>query len=130
MDPIADFLIRIKNGYRAKKEVVTAPWSKTKETIGRILVKYGYLAGLRVKKIDSVKKELRMRLKYDSQGNPALTEVRRVSKPGRRVYATADKIPYALGGVGITLVSTSQGIMIDREARKRKLGGEIIGQVW
>ncbi len=130
MDSIADFLIRIKNGYRAKKEQVSSPWSKMRETIARILAKHGYLAGVKVKKIDSAKKELVVKLKYDDQGQPALTEVKRISKPGRRIYAPADKIPYALGGAGITLVSTSQGIMIDREARKRNLGGEIIGQVW
>ena len=130
MDPIADFLIRIKNGYLARKEQIESPWSKMRETIARLLARHGYLGQVKVEKIDQVKKKIIVKLKYDSQGNPAIREVRRISKPGRRIYASTGKIPYTLGGMGITIVSTSQGIMIDREARKRKLGGEIIGQVW
>jgi len=130
MDPIADFLIRIKNGYLAKKEQIESPWSKMRETIARLLAKHGYLGRVKVEKIDQVRKKIVVELKYDSESRPAITGVKRVSKPGRRIYAPADKIPYALGGAGITIISTSQGIMTDREARKRRLGGEIIGQVW
>lgn len=130
MDPIADFLVRIKNGYLARKKQVESPWSKMREAVAHLLVKHGYLARVKVDKIDQVRKKIVVELKYNSEGRPAVTDVRRLSKPGRRLYTSADKIPYALGGVGITIVSTSRGIMTDREARKKNLGGEIIGQVW
>lgn len=130
MDSIADFLIRIKNGYLVKKEQVESPWSKMREATARLLAKYGYLGRVKVEKVDQAKKKIVVELKYNSEGGPAITGVKRVSRPGRRIYAPADKIPYALGGAGITIVSTSRGIMTDREARKKNLGGEVIGQVW
>lgn len=128
-DPIADMLARIKNGYRATKKVVEVPWSKIKEKIAQILVKEGYLKNSKLKTQDSKWKILELELKYEGK-RPVLTDVKRISKPGVRIYAKVDKIPKVKQGVGITILSTSGGLMTDKEARKKKLGGEVICQVW
>ncbi len=131
-DPIADFLIRIKNGYLAKKKVVTVPWSKMKEKISEILVKEGYLKKYQISKIKDQKGEgniLELELKYEGK-KPVLTEVKRISKPGVRIYVKAGKIPQVKEGMGITIVSTPQGLMTEKEARKNHQGGEVICQIW
>lgn len=126
-DPIADFLIRIKNGYLAGKKQVEVPYSKIKEKIAQILVKEGYLKEF---KIENLKfKILKLTLKYEGK-KPALEEVRRISKPGLRIYAKAKKIPAVRFGFGITIVSTSSGLMTLSQARKKNLGGEVICQIW
>lgn len=123
-DPIADFLIRIKNGYRAGKGVVTVPSSKVKQKLAQILLKEGFLA-----KVQKKAGDLELTLKYEGR-EPALTEVKRISKPGRRVYSQANKIPQVRRGYGITLISTPKGLMTGALAKKKNLGGEVIGQVW
>lgn len=133
-DPIADMLIRIKNGYLAGKKLVEVPFSKIKQSIAQILVKEGYLKNARLEVIDSgkkkqVKKNLILELRY-KDGRPALTDVKRVSKPGVRIYLKSKEISKPKFGLGITIVSTSKGIMTHKEAKKRNLGGEIICEVW
>ncbi len=129
-DPIGDMLIRIKNGYRARKQVVEIPYSKIKEEIAKILVKEGYLKNLK-SQMSNVKtqKTLNLTLKYEGK-KPAIEEIKRISKPGVRIYAKAGKIPKVRLGFGITILSTSKGIMTDKQAKKENLGGEVICQVW
>jgi len=129
-DPIGDMLIRIKNGYRARKQIVEVPYSKIKEEIAKILVKEGYLKNVKCQ-MSNVKsgKILRIELKYEGK-KPAIEEVKRISKPGVRIYAKAGKIPKVKFGFGITILSTSKGIMTDKQAKKENLGGEVICQVW
>ena len=129
-DPIGDMLIRIKNGYLARKDVVEVPYSKMKEEIAKILVKEGYLKNVKYQ-MENVKwkKTLILTLKYEGK-RPAIEGVKRISKPGVRIYAKAGEIPKVKYGFGITIVSTSKGIMTDREAKKKNLGGEVICQVW
>jgi len=129
-DPIADMLIRIKNGYQARKKLVEMPYSKLKAEIAGLLVKEGYLKKS-VLKESPIKtfKTLELILKYDGK-EPVLTGVKRLSKPGLRVYARATAIPRVRVGFGVTIVSTSKGLMTDKKARKKNLGGEVICQVW
>lgn len=122
-DTIADMLIRIKNGYLARKDMVIVPLSKTNEKLSRILVAEGFL------KEAKVKKDLELFLKYAGK-SPAIVDVRRISKPGLRVYAPSQKIPRVKLGYGITIVSTSSGLMTGKQAKKKNLGGEVICQVW
>jgi len=129
-DPIGDMLIRIKNGYLAKKDVVEVPYSRMKEEIAKILAKEGYLRNVKCQ-MSNVKsgKILRIELKYEGK-RPAIEEIKRISKPGVRIYAKAGEIPKVKYGFGITIVSTSKGIMTDKEVKKKNLGGEVICQVW
>ncbi len=127
-DPISNFIISIKNALLARKETVVIPYSKLKESMAGILVREGYVAEVSID--DSAPfKQIVLTLKYVGK-MPAVTEVRRLSKPGRRVYAPAGQIPKALGGYGITIVSTNKGILTDKEARQQNVGGELICQVW
>lgn len=126
-DPIADMIIRIKNALAARHQDVEIPYSKMKQAIATILESEGYVAGVEVKK-DGFP-NLVVKLKYVNRV-PAITDVRRLSKPGRRLYASSNQIPRALGGYGITLVSTSAGVMTDAEARKKNVGGELLCQIW
>jgi len=126
-DPIGDMLIRIKNGYLARKVVVEVPYSIMKEEIAKLLVKKGYLKKF---KIENLKfKILKLELKYEGK-RPGIEGVKRISKPGVRTYAKAGEIPKVKYGFGITIVSTPKGIMTGREAKKKNLGGEVICQVW
>lgn len=127
-DPIADFIIRIKNAFMARKHVVHAPYSKMKHSLADILVTEGYLES---SSIDSSGQfpELVVKLAYVNRV-PAITDVRRVSKPGRRVYAAVNEIPKTLGGYGTTVLSTSKGVVTGTTARKLGVGGEVLFQVW
>lgn len=127
-DPIADMIIRIKNALLARHSEVSMPHSKLKQSIAKILVAEGYIEGVEVKS-DSIVPQIMIKLKYQGK-TPAITDVRRISKPGRRLYAPANQIPRALGGYGITIVSTSKGVITDTQARKQNVGGEIICQIW
>lgn len=127
-DPIADFIIRIKNAHMARKSVVEAPFSKVKKSIADILVTEGYISSVEVKEEKPFNK-LVVTLKYIGK-QPAINDVKRLSKPGRRVYSPSDAVPQALGGYGITIVSTSKGVMTDTEARKANVGGELLCQIW
>ncbi len=128
-DPIADFLVRIKNAQKAGFEYVDIPASKMKLSIARVLKEEGYITGYKFIK-DKKQGVLRVILKYDQNKTPVITEMKRISKPSRRVYVKCDKIPYILNGYGIAILSTSKGIMHDREARKQRLGGELLCSVW
>lgn len=128
MDSIADMLTRIKNALRAGHKEVVMPHSKLREAIAQILVDEGYLNKSEVIKQEP-QSELKLQLRYvDSM--PAMTDVKRISKPGRRLYTSSQKIPASLGGYGVTILSTNQGIISGREAKKKNVGGEIICQVW
>ena len=127
-DPIADMLTIIRNGYASSKEEVTVPFSKLKKTLADKLFSIGYLDNVTEDKIDD-KKIIRIGLKYE-KGQAEVQGIKRISKPGLRVYRGKDKIPYVLGGLGYAIISTSVGLMTDREARKKRVGGEIICEVW
>jgi small subunit ribosomal protein S8 len=126
-DPIADMLTRIRNGALARHLDVNVPVSKLHLEIAKILHREGYIRGYQ---LVNKGRTVRIRLRYDAQKEPVIHGLRRVSKPGRRVYAGKDRLPRVLGGLGVAIVSTSQGVMTDREARSRRIGGEVIGQVW
>jgi small subunit ribosomal protein S8 len=127
-DPIADMIIRVKNAFMANKAEVSIPHSKLKEAIAKILEAEGYVESFEVEQTVP-QKTINVKLKYVGK-IPAITEVRRMSKPGRRVYATVQDIPRALGGYGVTIVSTSKGVVTDSEARKMNIGGELLCQIW
>lgn len=128
-DPIADMLTRIRNSLRASQELVNIPSSKLKINIAKVLKTEGYIRNFRLIS-DGQRKFIRIFLKYDKDGVPVIEGIKRISKPSRRTYAGSDKIPDVLNGYGIGIISTSKGLMTDREARKRNIGGEIICSVW
>jgi small subunit ribosomal protein S8 len=128
-DPIADMLTRIRNANTALHPETAMPTSKLKEEIARILSEEGYIDGWKVEDA-SVGSELIVRLRYDSERQSVLQGIQRVSKPGRRVYSAARDIERVRGGLGVTIVSTSSGIMTDRDARQRNVGGEVLCRVW
>jgi len=128
-DPIADMLTRIRNANKLRYEEVAMPSSKIKEGIAKILVSEGFIAGYRIDENEG-KKELVLTLKYSATGERVITGLKRISKPGLRVYAEADKIPSVLKGLGIAIVSTPNGLLTDRQARKQHVGGEILCYVW
>jgi small subunit ribosomal protein S8 len=124
-DPIADMLTRIRNALRSGKSSVTIKASGICEGIAAVLKKEGYI--LDYDRVDDSKQGiLRITLKYDEDGRPIIEMIKRESKPGRRVYLSVDKLPYVLGGMGISIVSTSKGVMSDRSCRKERVGGEIL----
>ena len=124
-DPIADMLTRIRNAARVRKPQVQVKASKICEGIAAVLKKEGYIEGY--DRIDDGKQGiLRIVLKYDQEGQPAITEIKRMSKPGCRMYAPVDNLPTVLGGLGIAVVSTSKGIVSDRGCRENKIGGEVL----
>ena len=128
-DPIGDMLIRIKNAQAVGHQTVDIPYSKIKYQIANILLKEGYIQNLE-KKLRKQKKFLRIFLKYNEDKEPAIRGARRISKPSRRVYLPYKKLKSPRGGYGIAIISTSQGLMTDKEARKRRLGGEVLCEVW
>ena len=128
-DPIADLLTRIRNASRAEHEKVNIPSSKLKLRVTEILKDEGFIRSFRLIE-DEKQGTLRVYLKYGSGGEKMISGLVRVSKPGRRVYVTKDKIPSILGGMGVAIVSTSRGVMTDRETRKQQLGGEVLAYVW
>jgi small subunit ribosomal protein S8 len=124
-DPIADMLTRIRNAVRSNKQQVNVRASKICEGIAAALQREGYIAGF--DRIDDGKQGvLRIMLKYDPQGRPAITEIKRISKPGCRMYASIDTLPRVMGGMGIAIVSTSNGVISDRNCRENKVGGEVL----
>ncbi len=128
-DPIADMLTRIRNAGLARHDRTEVPASRLKEEVAKILVSEGFIADVRPSEGDGVKK-LTIVLKYGRDRQSAIDGIRRVSRPGRRVYVRHDRIPRVLSGLGISILSTSRGLMSDREARRQKLGGELICEVW
>ena len=124
-DPISDMLTRIRNALMVKKPETSLPYSKFKHNLGNLLVKEGWLKSLDVKE-EAGMKTLVLGLKYADSGEALITGIKRVSKPGQRIYTPNTAIPRALGGAGMTVVSTSKGLMTDRNARSQKVGGEVI----
>jgi small subunit ribosomal protein S8 len=127
-DPIADMLIRIKNAAQAKKSAAVLPYSKFKASLAKLLEREGFVSG--VTEVPGNFKMLQVNLKYDQAGQPVISGIKRVSKPGQRIYLPSEKIPRTNSGLGLTVVSTSKGLLTDREARKNKVGGEVVCQVW
>jgi small subunit ribosomal protein S8 len=127
-DPIADMLTRIRNAQIAKHDVVVLPASNTKKAIAKILLAEGY-----VKSVDFIDEapqgSIKIALKYVNK-QPVIAGLKRISKPGLRVYARAEELPKVLGGLGIAIISTSKGVMTDKEARKQMIGGEVLAYIW
>lgn len=130
-DPIADMLTRVRNANTAMHDTVRMPSSKLKEALARILEREGYITGFSVQD-DPARpgRVLEIAMKYSPERTRTISGIRRVSKPGLRVYTKADKLPRVLGGLGVAVLSTSQGLMTDREARQRRVGGEVLCHVW
>jgi small subunit ribosomal protein S8 len=128
-DPIADMLTRLRNANSAHHDTVTMPFSKLKSHIAEILQAQGYIVGWSVEDAP-VGKNLTITLKYGSTRERALSGVRRVSKPGLRVYAKSTNLPKVLGGLGVAIISTSSGLLTDREAQTKGVGGEVLAFVW
>ena len=128
-DPIADMLTRIRNAITAKHADVEIPASKTKKAIVDILLDEGYIAGYEVIE-NPLQDSIKITLKYGYKGERVITGLKRISKPGLRVYAKSDALPKVLNGLGIAIVSTSKGIMTDKHARSQNLGGEVLAYVW
>lgn len=130
-DPIADMLTRLRNANVAHHDTVRMPSSKLKEALAAILLREGYIAGFNVSAEEARPgRFLEVTMKYSADRTRTISGIRRVSKPGLRVYTGADKLPRVLGGLGVAVLSTSHGLMTDREARKRRVGGEILCYVW
>ena len=136
VDPISDMFVAIKNAQAVKKETVDIPFSKMKFEIAKILEREGF-----VEKVEKIRKKiqkgrkkpkpfLRIKLKYDENKVGAISDIKRISKPGQRIYLPYKKIKRIKGGYGIAIISTSKGIMTDKEARRQKVGGEVICEVW
>jgi small subunit ribosomal protein S8 len=128
-DPIADMLTRIRNSNNAKHETVDIPASNIKQSLANILLEEGFVKGVDVIE-DGKQGILRVQLKYGADKEKIITGVKRISKPGLRVYVKSDEIPRVLGGLGVAILSTSKGIITDKVARKEKVGGEVICYVW
>ena len=128
-DPIADMLTRIRNANSAKHETVDIPASNMKKAIAQILLDEGYIASYKVIE-DEKQGVIRVTLKYGANKAQVMTGLRRVSKPGLRIYSNVEDMPKVMKGLGIAIVSTSKGIMTDREARKQNVGGEVLAFVW
>ncbi len=128
-DPIADLLTRLRNGVQARKTHVDVPWSRIKERLVSVIVQEGYLSEYSVVEKDS-RKVLRLWLKYDTQHRPVINGLKRVSRPSLRAYVGVREIPSVRGGLGVSILSTSAGVLVDREASKRGLGGEVLCSIW
>ncbi len=129
-DPIADMLTRIRNAHRAGHETVDVPLSGIKVQIGRILRDEGYIGDFEMVTGPDGHRLIRLTLKYGTDRSRTISGIRRISKPGKRVYAKRDGLPKVLGGLGIAILSTSRGIMTDRQARRIGVGGEVLAYVW
>ncbi|MSS83800.1 30S ribosomal protein S8 [Actinomycetaceae bacterium WB03_NA08] len=128
-DPIADMLTRLRNANSAHHESVSMPYSKLKAAIAQILVEEGYIEGTSVEDA-RVGKTLTCTLKYGSKRERAITGLKRISKPGLRVYAKSTNLPQVLGGLGVAILSTSSGLLTDRQASDKGVGGEVLAYVW
>ncbi|MBM4127983.1 MAG: 30S ribosomal protein S8 [Nitrospira sp.] len=128
-DPISDLLIRLKNGAQRRHETVAVPTSRLKRAILEILKREGYVDAIE-DQVQDGHPMLTVRLRYVSEGQPMITGLERISKPGRRVYVGSKDIPKVRNGIGMSILSTSKGIMTDQESRKNKLGGEVLCSIW
>lgn len=130
VDSISDLVTRIRNAQMAFKKTVDSPMSRTREDLVKVLLNEGYIRGYTIVECEKTKhKILRIELKY-FEGNPVISEIKRISKPGRRVYSSIKDLPFVKNGLGINILSTDRGIMSDTEARKQSIGGEIICSVF
>jgi len=129
-DPIADMLTRIRNAVAIAAPTVGVPTSKFKRALAQILVREGYLKSVEDATNEAGHPVLRIGLKYGPKRSPIIHELTRISKPGRRAYAKAKAVPVVRGGLGIAVISTQQGLMVDREARRANVGGEVVCEVW
>jgi small subunit ribosomal protein S8 len=130
-DPIADMLTRIRNASRARHQKVTVPWSRVKESITKVLIEEGYLKEQKkVKASQGWGEDLVIQLKFDRENRPIIAGMKRVSSPGRRVYVGVNEVIPVRKGLGINVLSTPKGILVDREAQRAKVGGELICSVW
>ncbi|MBN1793617.1 MAG: 30S ribosomal protein S8 [Candidatus Omnitrophica bacterium] len=129
-DPIADMLTVIRNGISSEKESVDVPFSRIKEEILKILRDHGFIKTYRVVAQENNKKKIRTYLAYDVDGEPVINNLKRISRPGLRVYKKAQDIPLVRGGKGIAVISASQGIFDDEQARQKNVGGEVLCYVW
>ena len=129
-DPLADFLTRIRNAGKAEKRFVDTPWSKMKESIASILKEQGFVEDFLVKKDENQRGMLRVFLKYSQNRRPVIQEIKRVSKPGLRRYVKHDDIPTFYGGLGLSIVSTSKGVLPGSKAKALNVGGELICMCW
>ena len=130
-DPIADMLTRIRNGLTARHETVTVPMSAAKKAIADILVEEGYIKSATVVKDEKgVQDNILIELKYGPNFSKVISGLRRISRPGLRIYARVDQLPKVLNGLGIAIISTSKGIMTDKKARAAKVGGEVLAYIW
>ena len=130
-DPIADMLTRLRNANQAYHDKVTMPYSKIKANVAEVLKAEGYIAAWSVEETEgAIGKNLVVELKFGPNRERSLAGIKRVSKPGLRVYAKSDELPRVLGGLGVAIISTSQGLLTDRQARKRGVGGEVLAYVW
>ena len=127
-DPIADMLTRIRNGNMAKHAQVAVPFSRIKESIANILKNEGYITGYEIKEEGNIR-DIVVTLKY-MDGDAVIKGLKRISKPGRRVYTSVENLPKVLGGLGIAIVSTPKGVITDKECRKHSVGGEVLCYVW
>jgi small subunit ribosomal protein S8 len=128
-DPIADMLTRIRNAVRVERPSVEMPLSKVKRGLAEVLKREGYIWDFEELPTEP-SKQLRLHLKYGPNGERVIRHIKRVSKPGRRIYKGADNLPPILNGLGISIISTSRGVVSDREARQRHLGGEVLCELW
>lgn len=128
-DPIADLLTRIRNGLHARKEQVDIPWSRVKASLVEVIASEGFVGDHTVVEQDG-RRVIRISLKYDERNKPVITGIKRISRPSLRVYMGAKEIPTVRSGMGTNILSTPQGILTDREARKRNVGGEVVCSVW
>jgi small subunit ribosomal protein S8 len=128
-DPVADLLTRIRNGLMVRQKQIVVPSSKVKVAVARILKEEGFIRDYEVTR-DVVQPQLRILLKYDRDRHSVITDLQRISKPGRRVYVKRNQIPWVLSGLGIAVMSTPQGIMTGQRARRLGLGGEVLCYVW
>jgi small subunit ribosomal protein S8 len=128
-DPVADMLTRIRNGAHARKASVDVPWSRHKEAVARVLVDEGYLESAALVE-EKPRNILRIGLRYDGQRRSVIIGIRRVSRPSLRVYVGVEDIPAVRKGLGVNVLSTPKGILVDRDARREKVGGEVICTVW
>ena len=130
-DPIADMLTRIRNANIAMHDTLTMPSSKMKEAIANILVREGYITDFEVADIEGkAYKNLKITMKYSEEREKVITGIKRISKPGLRIYKASTTVPRVLGGMGIAILSTSKGVITDREARAKHVGGEVLCEVW
>jgi len=130
IDPIADMFTRIRNATRVQAPVVEMPASKQKVAIAKLLRDEGFITSFETKDLGTPIQKMRIVLKYGPKGEQVIQGIKRVSRPGLRLYRSSQKVPRVFGGLGVSLISTSRGVMTDRQARKQNIGGEVVGQVW